>query len=146
MADSTVPAVKAALLSLLKQSADLTGVTITWAAPVKEEDYTGDMVWLGDVIDTDEEFRRLGAQSVHESYDVAVHFQSYMAGNDPQTTEERAWEIRAAVVNLLRSDLTLGGLINEWIGAFPTHLEVRPANPSGWLAKGTVRIECRATI
>lgn len=146
MADSTVPTVKAYLLSLFQQATDLTGVTVVWAAPTKEEDYDYDMLWLGETTDTDEEFRRLGAQSIHETYEVPVVFQAYIAGDDPQSTEERAWEMRAAIIDALRADLTLGDLISEWSGPYPTRMELRPANPAGWLAKGTVRIQCRATI
>lgn len=142
MADSTVPAVKAALVTLIDGTTS--GVTVTWAAPTDEEDYVAEMIWLGDVEHTDE-FGALGGQRIDESYEVEIVVQVYQEGDDAQACEERAWVLRAAVVTAIRADLTLGGILNKWAGTFPTRMETRPAD-KGWLAKGTLRLPCRARI
>lgn len=146
MADSTAPAAKAAILSLLNASADLTGVAISWAAPTKEDEYTEDMVWLGDVDPYNQEFVNLGGGKVDEEYDLEITAQAFLSGDDPQTTEERAWELRSAIVEILRADKTLSSTINKWSGPYPGAMTTRPATPNGWLAKTTVRLTCRASI
>ena len=145
MANSTVPAVKAALVSTFSTALTGQGVSVTWAAPSDEDDYVNEMVWLGDT-DHDEEFRVLGAQRIDESYTVDVQIQTVKEGDNPQATEERWWAIRALCVNALRADLTLGGIVNQWIGPFPTRIETRPAGPKQWLSRGTVSLRCRARI
>lgn len=145
MANSTVPAVKAALVSAFSTALTGQGVTVTWAAPSDEEDYVNEMVWLGDT-EHDEDFKLLGAQRIDESYTVEVFVQVMKEGDDPQTTEERWWAIRALCVNALRNDLTLGNVVNQWIGPFPTRVETRPAGPKQWLTRGTVSLACRARI
>lgn len=146
MADSTAPAVKAYLLSLFRQQAALTGVNVEWAAPIKDEDYTSDIIWLGDVDPYSQEFLNLGAGRVEEEYDIEITAQAYVAGNDPQFTEERAWTLRASIVTALRADKTLGGTVNKWTGPYPGAMSTRPASPNGWLALTTVRLTCRASI
>jgi hypothetical protein len=113
MADSTVPAVKAYLLAEFQNDADLTGVTVKWSAPADGDQYTRDMVWLGDV-DQTEVYRAIGQERKDEDYTLEVVVQAYLEGDDPRATEERAWELRAAVAAAIRADLTLGGNLNHW--------------------------------
>jgi hypothetical protein len=46
---ATAPAAKQAMLTIFAAAAGLTGVTLSWDAPTKDSDYTGEMIWLGDV-------------------------------------------------------------------------------------------------
>lgn len=142
MAASKAPAVKAALVTLFDAA---TAATVTWAAPTDEEDYVAEMVWLGDV-DQEENFRLLGRQSIDEEFTIDVWIQAIKEGDNPQATEERAWAIREECVTALRSDLTLGGVVNQWIGPFPTRMETRPAGQKQWLAKAQLTLRCRARI
>jgi hypothetical protein len=142
MAVSTVPAAKAALVTLIE--AALTGVSVTWSAPTDEEDYVAEMVWLGDVEHTDD-WGALGRQRIDETYELEIVVQVYQEGDNAQACEERAWVLREGVVTAVRADLTLGGILNKWAGTFPTRMETRPAD-KGWLAKGTLRLPCRARI
>jgi hypothetical protein len=149
VAVSTVPAAKAKLLALFEASTVLgaatPAVTCTWAAPTKDDEYQLDHVWIGDV-EQSEEFRVLGQQRIDEEYTVEIVVQAYREGDDEQAVEERAWVLREGVVAAIRADLSLGGILNQWAGTFPTRMEVRPATPSGWLARGTVTLTCRARI
>jgi hypothetical protein len=145
MADSTVPAVKAYLLAEFQNDADLTGVTVKWSAPADGDQYTRDMVWLGDV-DQTEVYRAIGQERKDEDYTLEVVVQAYLEGDDPRATEERAWELRAAVAAAIRADLTLGGNLNHWAEMDSTRMTTRPADPKGWLAKGTLQLRCRARI
>ena len=145
MANSTVPAAKAALLSIFATALAGESVDISWAAPSDDEDYTDEMVWLGDV-DYEDSFKVLGAQRIDEEYTIPVSIQVVREGDNPQATEERWWALRALCVNALRDDLTLGGVVNQWVGSFPSNNETRPAGPKQWLSRGTVSLTCRARI
>jgi hypothetical protein len=144
MAVSTVPAAKQKILDLLAANGDLAGVTITWAAPTNDSDYQHDNIWLGDV-DQEETFRVLGAQKIDEEYRLPIHIQAHKEGDVEKDAEERFWTLREEVIGTLRADLTLGGILNQWAGTFPTRVEVRPT-PNGWLARGEVALTCRARI
>jgi len=145
MAVSTAPAAKQKLLDLFNASVDLTGVTRTWAAPTKDEEYTEEHVWLGDVSQT-EKWASLGAQKRDEDYTVEVVVQVTRPGDDEITVETRAWQLQAAVTAAVRADVTLAGVLSQWAEVVSTRMETRPAGPSSWLAKGTLLVHCRSRI
>ena len=142
MAASTVPTVKAALITLFTTANP--NVPVDWAAPAEDDRYGEDNIWLGDV-EQEEDFKVLGRQRIDEEFTLDFWVQTVRQGNDPQDAEEAAWTLREACVTAIRSDLTLGGIVNQWVGPHPTRMEVRPL-PNGWLAKGRVALTCRARI
>jgi hypothetical protein len=101
---STAPAAKAALLTIFAAAAGLSGVTLSWDQPTKDSDYTGEMIWLGDVQGS-ENWSSLGAQRREESYTVGLGVYVEQWGDDPQTVETRLWAVWAAATEALRTDL-----------------------------------------
>lgn len=101
---SAVPATKAAILSLLAARPALSGVTLSWAGPTKDEDYTGEMIYLGDV-DRTSEWAELGSGRRTEDFTVQMTVWVEQWGDDPQTVEERAYVLWDEVEDALRDDI-----------------------------------------
>ncbi|MCU1590091.1 MAG: hypothetical protein JWP11_1347 [Frankiales bacterium] len=66
-----------------------------------------------------------GAGWLREAYTLDVEISSFRGDDDPQATYERCAVLMAAVVDYVRQDPTLGGLIN--IQVRPDAFEVDPA-------------------
>jgi hypothetical protein len=101
---ATAPAAKQAILTIFAAAAGLTGVTLSWDQPTKDSDWTGEMIWLGDVNGT-EDWETLGAQRRQETYTVGVGVYVEQWGDDPQTVETRLWTVWNAATEALRNDL-----------------------------------------
>jgi hypothetical protein len=104
MATSTVPACKAAILTILDAVTDLDAVTQSWSAPTKDEDFTGEMIFLGEVTN-EEAWASLGNMRRRETYTVALTVWVEQWGDDPQAAEQRAYAIWGLVTEALRDDL-----------------------------------------
>jgi hypothetical protein len=104
MATSTVPACKAAILTILDAVTELDAVTQSWAGPTKDEDFTGEMIFLGEVTNEDD-WVYLGNARRRETYTVALTVWVEQWGDDPQTAEQRAYELWGYVTEALRDDL-----------------------------------------
>jgi hypothetical protein len=86
---STAPAAKAALLTIFAAAAGLSGVTLSWDQPTKDSDYTGEMIWLGDVQGS-ENWSSLGAQRREETYTVGLGVYVEQWGDDPADRRDAA--------------------------------------------------------
>lgn len=104
MSAATAPAVKQAMLALFAAAPALTGVTVTWDGPTKDEDYTGEMIWLGDV-EGSEDWATVGGQLRRETYTIGTGVYVEQWGDDPQTVETRLWTVWNAATEALRTDL-----------------------------------------
>lgn len=98
---SSVPAVKAALFGLMQTA--LPGTQVLWAnttANVQRES-----AWMGNADFSEEVVASfMKAPLPHnEAYVVPVVVMALMEGDDPQATEERAWELAASVEDALRT-------------------------------------------
>jgi hypothetical protein len=101
---SAIPAAKAAILTILEARPAMAGVTLAWAAPTKDEDYTETMVFLGDV-ERASDWAELGTGRRKEDFSVGLTVFVEMWGDDPQSTEERAYELLDEVEDALRDDI-----------------------------------------
>jgi hypothetical protein len=101
---ASAPAAKQAMLTIWAATPALTGVTVTWDGPTKDEDYQPEMIWFGNVRGT-EDWSQLGAGRRQETYSVAVRVYVEQFGDDPQTVEQRAWTLWGAATDALRTDL-----------------------------------------
>lgn len=144
MADSTVPAAKAALKTAFEASNDLNDVVIEWGDPTES---TGgrDLIAIGDSDQFSWEWAGLGAQHIRErSYRIAIRVESSIASDNKQVCEERWWTIVAAMVAAIRADLTLGGTV---VAARPQPRVQRlgALSESELLCSGFVDVLCELT-
>lgn len=143
---SSVPRAKAAILAMVQGT--LTGLNtagaITWAHP--GGDPPKEMVFLSDVEFDDEQTAamRTAPRYQDETYSVPVWVSILAEGNDPQSAEERMWEIVGAVENVIRADQSLGGMTGlHWAlvnGKTPRNI----MTDQGWAAECMVRVKCHA--
>jgi hypothetical protein len=111
---STVPAVKAALLTLLQARPALSSVLVSWSGPTRDEDFTTatgavEMVFLGDA-NSDETWQDLSPQLRRtETYRLGVTVYAERWGDDPQATEQRVYALWDEVTDTLRDDIAPGG-------------------------------------
>jgi hypothetical protein len=111
---STVPAVKAALLTLLQARPGLANVLVSWSGPTKDEDFSSpngdvEMVFYGDA-NSDETWQDLSPQLRRtETYRLGVTVYVERWGDDPQSTEQRVYALWDEVTDTLRDDVAPGG-------------------------------------
>lgn len=142
-ATSTVPAAKAALIVAFAAQSELADVTITWGGPTEESDMTDEMVYLGDVEQTEED-RTFTTTDEDYTIEVVALVRSY--GDDEQATEERLWDIREALVEAVKADDTLGGLL---VGTGARVERTRQDNQpltDGWYARARLDVRCRSVL
>jgi hypothetical protein len=111
---STVPAVKAALLTLLQARPGLANVLVSWSGPTKDEDFSSpngdvEMVFYGDA-NSDETWQDISPQMNRtENYRLGVTVYAERWGDDPQTTEARVYALWDEVTDTIRDDRAPGG-------------------------------------
>jgi hypothetical protein len=107
---TTVPACKAAILTVLGAAGALTGVDRRWSPPTEGEDYnlTNEKIFFGDTEILDDNWTALGNFQRRETYRLTISAWVAQEGDDPQATETRVWAIWAAVQNALVADLQAG--------------------------------------
>lgn len=150
MAASTAPAAKQKILDLLNARTTLATLVaanelkIRWAAPTEEADYRRDIVWLGDVQQTEDHIA-LGGMRKDEDYTIELWCQSYRTGDDPRATEEACWQLREEAAAAVLANPNLGGVLNQFIEIQSTNVTTRPAE-KGWLVKAEASLLCHARI
>ena len=146
---SAVFAVKEAMLAVLDAHAALDGVTLAWAAPTKDEDFTEQMVFLGD---TEEQstWQALGGGQRSETFTVQIVVFVEQWGDDPKATELQARTLWAEVEDALRDDLfaqpsTLrtAGLLDFGDGEIERRVTTGPATSEKWGARVDAAVSCR---
>lgn len=101
MASSTASAVKAALLTLLSAETTLAGVQIDYSDPGAE--IGAEEIFYGRTLQT-EKPDSLGQRSQREKYSLEVYVYAKQDGNDPQSCEERCWDLVAGLENVVRAN------------------------------------------
>ena len=151
---STVPALKAALVSILTARPALTGVAVSWAGPTRDEDFAasanGEMIFLGETNTTDA-WQDISPQlRRQENYRLTVTVWVEQWGDDPQTVEERMFALWDEVKDTLRDDMKPGGAgLLRAAGVFDygeiTFRQITgPATPDKWGARLDGQINFRA--
>lgn len=141
MATTIYPA-KVALKALLEAHTWPVGSPrIAWGQPTESEDTanTWEILYLADV-EVADDFVTLGATRLDETFNLRVVIDIRRYGDDEQATEQRAWALRDEIVGLLRTDPTLGGVINRITG-----FRIRPVNipgPSQWRTQIVLDAQC----
>jgi hypothetical protein len=139
MPASTVPSAKVALKALLEGwvwPGD--APVVRWGAPTEAEDMTpgGQLIYFGTAPSVTERDWSLGATASKEVYNIRLVIDVRQYGDDEQATELRAYELYAAVTDLLDANRTLSGtLIMLGDRTF------EPANfpiPAEWLCRITI--------
>lgn len=113
---STVPAVKAYLLGALKVRSDLADLAeaIQYGPPTTA--MNDDMILLDAARGAFEVDRMVGGGGqwwMDESYSLDILIWIHRGDDDPQACEERAFAVAASVVDTLRQDPSLGGLVTQ---------------------------------
>lgn len=101
MSASTAPAVKAALLTLLRADAGYSNVLVEYSHPGTTSN--PEVVFFGRVIAT-EQPDSMGQRKQREHYDIEVVIGAKVDGDDAQTTEERCWTLVAVLENVVRAN------------------------------------------
>jgi hypothetical protein len=107
MATSSIPAVKAALITRLQARAGLYGVSVTWGFTDAAGARAAEWVFVGNTRG-DQTWTQQGRQSKEEDYTLDLIVSVVRKGLGVQTAEQRAWAIAAEVENELRSDPSVG--------------------------------------
>lgn len=107
MAASTAPSVKAALLRLLQSEPTLAGVGIDYSDPGAA--ILSEAIFYGRTIETERPVTTGRRQA--EEYDIEVYIYVSLAGDDPQTCEERCWTLVAALENVVRANSGTSGAL-----------------------------------
>lgn len=141
---STIPAVKAALVSTITDAIADPDVEVTWSTP--RGDKARDWVRVGDVTGQ-QSAAALGRQRRQEDYRVEVLVSVIRSDvESPQAVAERAYALAGEIEDALRADESLGGVAGlVWARVEKTDLAEGVAGGERW-AEVTVHIACMARI
>jgi hypothetical protein len=142
MATSTVPALKAALLSLLSARAGLSGVQVVYGAPLPNPGR--EFISLAGTTG-DQATASLGRLSREEEYRLTIYVSALREGLDQQSCTERAFALAAEVENAVRSDPTVSGTVRTALVDGPFTLE-EGATDAHRTALVTLSLFCHARI
>jgi hypothetical protein len=108
---STVPAAKAALLTMIRAIPDLNAASISWAGPTETEDLVDEMIFF-EGTGRLPEWRVLATPPpLDETYTLTLKIRNRSYDDDAQSAEQRTWAIVALIETAIRADLRLGGLL-----------------------------------
>lgn len=146
MAASSIPAAKAALLSLLQAQPALAAAHVAWGLPAELPD-DRERVYLADAQNIEREWAALRSidPAMLERYTLRIIVENDMADSTAREAEERLWELVAAVEAAVRGDLMFGGLLRLPAQPAPGAQDIGPT-ANGWVARCEVRVTCEARI
>ena len=104
---STAPAFKAAMLTALQAHTGLSGVTLSYGAPLQAP---REFIALGGISGS-QEFAALGALRRDETYILDVYVSVLREGNQQQTCTERCFALAAEIEDELRTNVTMSGTV-----------------------------------
>lgn len=150
---STIPTVKARIITLLVARAGLSGVSVTYAWPGTSA--AAEQMFFGETQAVDHEIAniRAGRKQRQETYDLGLVIQVLKPGSTAltaSTVESRAFALAQEVENMLADDPTLaigppsGAL--QWAHVDSIESPVLVPFEKGWGAELTVRIRCHARL
>lgn len=146
---SVVP-VKNALSVLLNANAWPTrSPVVRWGGPTENEDYANakEVVYFGDVRDLEDTNQSFDVR-VDETYDLRVHIDIVIEGDDEQATETRAWELCASVRAVLYANhnlITTPGTLVARLGD-RTINQTNIAVPGAWIVRVTIEQTVNANV
>ena len=117
---STAPAFKAAFVTALAARSGLSGVLVSYGAPLPNP--PREHVTLGD-LSGEQEFASLGAMRKYETFTLDVYVSVVREGSQQQACTERAFAIAAEIEDELRTNPTMSGTVRVAEIATPFDLE-----------------------
>lgn len=150
MAASTVPAAKAAILTMLRTLPDLNEASIEWGAPTEHEDVVGEMMYFEDPVTRQPSWRVLGGDYLDEVYTLTLTVAVRADGDDQASTESRCWDLVALIEQTLRADTSLGGVLkgnsdNHDLAFGEQEVGSTPSS-RGWVGVAVVPLICASRI
>lgn len=137
------------ILAKLQAASALAGVQITYSGPIKSDEVTQEMVFMGTTTATSD-WSQIGALQRHEKYTLDLFVRTWRAASagTEQQAEERTWDLLAAVEDALHADPSLSGLLSgpgievgEW-----THNTEPTVEPKGFAGAARLRVRCTARV
>lgn len=144
MATSTVPAVKAALLTALTTA--LGSVQVKYAHP--GDTIAKECVFMADA-EFDSEDSSIGQVSHYETYTVPVWVDVLSEGNDVQAAEARMWVLVGLVEAAVRSNGTLSatpGLLSATVTGPNAKAPQNYITDQAWASRCRIAVQCKAKI
>lgn len=142
MATSTIPALKAGLLSLLSARAGLSGVQVVYGAPLPNPGR--EFISLGGT-EGEQQTAALGRLRREEEYRLTIYASVLREGLDQQACTERAFELVEEIEDAVRADPTIGGAVRTALVDGPFTLE-EGATDAHRTALVTIALLCTARI
>jgi hypothetical protein len=155
MADSTIPAVQAAILTILQAHAPLAGVAIRPIALTENEDMppNGEIVYLGDVEIPEENWQYIGRGNRLEDYWISLVVWVQAQGDETTLTSirARAHAIWSDVSDALRADIVSPSSLLRGAGAlkfdgFRGRDSAAPVAPQTWACRIDRQVNFEARI
>src|SRR6266498_2732111 len=110
MATSSVPTLKANLITQLGARGGLAGVQISYGPPLP--DPQREFIWVGDV-DGTQEWVDVAGTLRHEVYQLTVVVMVSREGQGMQAADERCFALHAELEEQLRTDKTVSGAVTD---------------------------------
>jgi hypothetical protein len=111
MATSTIPALKANLRTQLAARGGLTGVQISYGAPLPATQR--EFIWLGDVNGEQEYGTYAAPNARHEQYTLELILSVLKEGVDAKAADDRCFVLFGEVETQVRGDPTISGAVAE---------------------------------
>lgn len=148
---SVIYDVKAAVITILGNDSTLDAVDQRWAPPTEAEDYQQEpeVIYLSDCEIVEDDWAELGRHQGtgrrRQTWRVSVSVLVARTGDDPQSTEQRAWEIWDRLELDIRTDVFATGSLIRAAGALQfddiTAFQVTGVwGPQAWAARIDGRI------
>ncbi len=144
MATSTIPTLKANLVTQLAARAGLAGVQISYGPPLPNPQR--EYIWIGDVIGTQEYAAMAAPNQRHESYDLQVIIAVLREGVDSKAADDRCFALFGELESQLRGDVTVAGAVTEAHVATLKLSEFVAPDDMNRTAQLTVDVTCQAWI
>jgi hypothetical protein len=145
VASSSIPALKRKLKARLEARTALSGVQISYGAPLPNPGR--EYIWLGDA-DGNQSAATMNpvTKPRNEEYTLQVRIWAQVEGTNQQTATERAFTLAAEIENELRDDITVNGAVRgAQFGEGEFRLE-EMASDTARAALLTVSVFCEARI
>jgi len=146
MATSSIPTVKANLVTQLRSRPALARVQVSYGAPLPNPER--EFIWVGEVEGTQDwaTFATAGGVSRHEAYRLTVVIWVSREGRGMQKADERCFALYAELENQLRGDVTVNGAVTDCkIGDFLLREFVGPDGTSR-SSELSVKLDCEHWI
>lgn len=110
MATSSIPTLKANLVTQLQARAALKRVQISYGPPLPNPER--EFIWIGAAEGT-QEWATFSGTSRHEAYRLTVVIMVSREGRGMQKADERCFALYAELENQLRGDVTVNGAVTD---------------------------------